>query len=324
MFNINNIPISSHAFYINLDKSIDRHQNVESQIKNYNISNLERVSALTSDFHQSSATISHLKSFEIADKRGYDSICVFEDDFQLYDSLFLLNNNYTIDLYSYLEVLIDHINTIDWDVILLGFNSKKQCIPISNHLSKVFKSTGAWGYLINKKTYNFILNNFNYNRDRLAIDDILPYLTYLKYNIYATNLQLVHHGINFISTLQPSLGPINYTDWILGNYHKCIWNFIDQDIHSVHDGLSQIFNNSKDSRDTIVMLDQFDGDVSKLESFMLKNPNIQKHYCELIQNYDMPNVGYYLNVESPYLISNLNTRNNINNLGTNQINIVLD
>lgn len=324
MFSIYNNNLSDHAFFINLPRSTDRLSNIEQQIKQFDIKGLFRLEALTDQLHQSSATKSHFNAFSIADQEGFNSICVFEDDFQFYEEVFIYDEKFKSTLYDYLPQLINHIQNIDWDIILLGFNGKKPCIPISKHLSRNFKSTGAWGYLINKKTYQYILNNFNYYRDRLAIDDILPYLTYFGFNSFVTNIQIAHHGKGFISTLQPSLGPTDYSQWILGNYHRSIWHFLQNtEQKNLESALENLYNNSKFARDYIGIINNFDGNIQRLINFMQTNHQYSTIYTEIANNYDIPELGYYLSVECPYLIHKPSSRKNINGLGSNLLEIEL-
>lgn len=322
MFSIHNNILADRAFYINLPSSTDRKDNVDSQISQYEINDIERFEAIKDPLHQASATKSHIKIFEESSKQGYESICVLEDDFQIKDDVFILDQNNKISLVEYLPILSEHLSQIDWDVVLLGFNGKKPCIPISPHLSKNFKSTGAWAYLINKKTYEYILNHFNYYGDRLAIDDILPYLTYKGFRSYATNTQIIHHGVGFISTLQPSLGPINYSEWILGNYHRTIWHSLNS-FTDFFTSLDDIYNTTNFIRENIILLNKFNGDITQLINFMQSNSLYSTCFSEIVANYNLPGVGYYLSVESPYLIHTPNTRNEIVDLGSNFIEIDL-
>lgn len=324
MFSIYNQKISDHAFFINLPKSTDRLSNIEQQINQFDIKGLYRLEALTDELHQSSATKSHFNAFSIADKEGYDTLCVFEDDFQFYQDIFIFNESFKTLLSDYLPRIMSEINNRDWDVILFGFNGKKPCIPISEHLSKNFKSTGAWAYLINRKTYQYILNNFSYYRDRLAIDDIIPYLTYFGFKSYVTNVQIAHHGKGFVSTLQPSLGPTDYTQWILGNYHRTIWHYLNGS-HCIDfdSALNQLYTNSEFTRNHIGILKNFNGDVQHLINFMNQNLNYANIYTEIFNNYESPALGYYLSVECSSLVHRPHDRTNIEGLGSNLIDIEL-
>jgi len=324
MFSIYNQKIADHAFFINLPRSTERLSNIEEQKNRFDIKGLDRLAALTDPLHQSSAKKSHISALSIADNQGYDTVCVFEDDFQIYDSVFIFNESWTTTLAEYLPNFINDINNRAWDVILLGFNGKKPCLPISEHLSKNFKSTGAWAYLINRKTYQYILNNFSYYRDRLAIDDIIPYLTYLGFKSYVNNVKIIHHGKGFISTLQPSLGPTDYTQWILGNYHRTMWHYLNgSNSTDFYTALKELYIRSEFNRNHVGILKNFNGDIQFLIDFMNQNPNYASMYTEISNNYESPGLGYYLNVECSSLTHKPHDRSNIEGLGSNLVDIEL-
>jgi GR25 family glycosyltransferase involved in LPS biosynthesis len=157
-----NKKIADIGYYINLDSSVDRKINVESQIERFEISDLHRIPALTDSMIQSSATKSHRKVFELCREQNIESVLVLEDDFQLYENVFLGEERHTKPLIDYLDDLINEMNSVEWDVILLGFNGRKPSIPLSRQFSITFRSTGGWGYIIKKSAYEYILDNFVY------------------------------------------------------------------------------------------------------------------------------------------------------------------
>jgi hypothetical protein len=89
-------------------------------------------------------------------------------------------------------------------------------------LAKNYFSTGAWAYLIKKDAYKYILENSNYRRDYIAIDDYLPLLSKKGFVTLTTIPMTINHSIGFESTLQPR-GPVNYSAWISGNYYKFLY-----------------------------------------------------------------------------------------------------
>jgi hypothetical protein len=208
--------IADKGFFINLKSSNDRLENVEIQIEKYRIKNLFRFDALTDELIQSSATKSHRGVFELAKKENLNVVFVSEDDFQINDECVYFENHKE----QFGVLLNDFINDIksnDWDVILLGCNPKTRVIPITNTLGFVYKSTGAWSYIIKKKAYEFILDNFDYKKDYLAIDDILPMLNFMGFKTLTSIPMLINHAVGYESTLQPR-GPVNYSQWIQGSY----------------------------------------------------------------------------------------------------------
>jgi GR25 family glycosyltransferase involved in LPS biosynthesis len=227
MITISNIKIADRGYYINLDDSTDRKANVESQIEKFNISGLERFSALTDPARFLSCTKSHLQIFKESEE---ETLLILEDDFQLFDKCKINNREY--DFIQTLSNVMEELKNVEWDVVLFGCNPKTYLIPVTNLLSKNFKSTGSWGYIIKKKAYKYISENSNYFKDYLAIDDWLCHVSNLNFNVYTTTPKLISHGIGFESTMMPS-GKVNYDAWIEGNYEYYLYkdvkseNFVD-------------------------------------------------------------------------------------------------
>lgn len=224
MFSISNYKLAEKGYYINLDSSSDRKERVEKQILKYNIEGLERFPALTDPFTQYSCTKSHLALFKKCLEDDIESVAVFEDDFQIYDTCQLKAEK--IDLINCLKAVVQDMDKVEWDVLLLGCNPKTYLIPITDNLAINSKSSGAWAYIIKKKAYKYILDNLDYHKDLLAIDDFLPLLNQKGFKTLCTIPLVVHHGINLVSTLQPR-GPVNYDAMIEGNYYNYLYNYID-------------------------------------------------------------------------------------------------
>lgn len=300
--------IADIGYYINLNESTDRKENVEKQINDFKIEDLNRLSALTDDMRQSSATKSHRKIFELCRENNVERVVVLEDDFQLFDEVCVGLRTLSKPLAEYLDGLIEEMESIEWDVILLGFNGRKIAIPFSKNFSIPFSCTGGWGYIIKKSAYEFILDNYDYGRDRMAIDDILPSLNYRNLRTLATNVQVVHHGVGFISTLNPS-GPVNYTDWINGNYYNSIWRHIKEfgSITTFDEALNLIYENSKFFRENLIVFKNFPKDPGKIESYIRTN-EIYKN-CLVLLNYDelsheeMRMINYHFVSESSLLVN---------------------
>jgi GR25 family glycosyltransferase involved in LPS biosynthesis len=230
MIKIGEINIAEKGFYINLDSSTDRRENVEIQINQYNITGLERFPALTDPAKFLSCTKSHLELFRQCDEDNVETIMVLEDDFQIYDTCNI--NGYNFEFNHTLSLVIDELKNIEWDVVLFGCNPKTYLIPVTNLLSLNYKSTGSWAYIIKNRAYKYILENSNYFRDYLAIDDWLCNLSNFNFNVYCTTPKLISHAIGFESTMMPS-GKVNYDAWIEGNYQYYLYkdikneNFVD-------------------------------------------------------------------------------------------------
>jgi len=277
MFSILNHKIAERGYYINLDNSIDRKDRVEEQINKYNINGLERFPALTDSWHQYSCTKSHIAVMQKCFDENIESVMIFEDDFQIYDECKFAHN--TIDLNDSLNNVMNDLNFVDWDVVLFGCNPRTYLIPITNNLAINSKSTGAWAYLIKKKAYKYILDNLNYGRDLLAIDDFLPLLNQKGFISLTTIPLTIHHGVNLVSTLQPR-EPVNYNAMIEGNYYNYIYNYVT-DINLVY----ETYNLERDL--TIVIKGNFIGDFIYNLRYTLMSipPTIEK--CRFIIIYDV-------------------------------------
>lgn len=220
MFSILGNELANKGFFINLPESQIRLDHVNDLIKKYNITDLTRFEALKDDLHVFSCTKSHLSVFQTALEEDLDVIFVAEDDFDIEETCYYPREIKVFE--EVLKLVCDDLKKVEWDVILLGCNPKEHLIKVTNNLYQVNKSTGAWSYLIKKRAYQYILENSNYRRDYIAIDDYLPLLNSRGFKTLTTIPLLINHGKGFVSTLQPN-GPVNYDLWIQGNYHNFIY-----------------------------------------------------------------------------------------------------
>jgi GR25 family glycosyltransferase involved in LPS biosynthesis len=222
MFKILNYELADKGYYINLPESVDRNQKIKELMLEYNIEGLNRFEALTDEMIQYSCTKSHLEIFKQSLNDDLPIIFVGEDDFNIENECYYPYDN----IKNFSEVIKDvhtDLQNVEWDVILFGCNPKSHIRPITNNLGVVDKSTGAWGYLIKKRAYKYILENSNYKKDYIAIDDYLPLLNSKGFITLTTIPLCINHAIGFESTLQPR-GPVDYSRWITGNYHKFLYD----------------------------------------------------------------------------------------------------
>jgi len=274
MFKILNNTFAEKGFFINLPKSTERLDKVNSLIEKYKIENLERFEALTDDFIQSSCTKSHLAVFKKALEENLEVIFVAEDDFDIHDTCYNPLGD-SINIQDALNAIYNDIQKHEWDVILLGCNPKTPMIPISDNLALIHKSTGAWGYLIKKKAYQYLMENSDYYRDLIAIDDYLPMLNERGFVTLATFPMVIEHSVGFESTLQPR-GPVDYTSFIYGNYHKFLYdNFKDFNENIVEQNL------------TIVIAGHFVDDFSYYLNYLIHSLPEELLKCRFLVHYDL-------------------------------------
>ena len=272
--------IADKGFFINLEKSVDRFENVKSQISKYNIENLNRFEALTDEMIQCTATKSHRGVFEIAKNENLDVIFVAEDDFQIYDECEYFSGHKK-KFITVLNDVINDLNKVEWDVILFGCNPKTATVPVTKNLATVCKSTGAWAYIIKKGAYEYILENFNYKRDYLAIDDILPMLNFNGFKTLTTIPMMISHAIGYESTLQPR-GPVNYTQWIQGNYGVHLYSkYSTLDKSKVNIKVNNIENEI-----TLLIVGHFVPDFLTYLRFLIKSLPDELINCKIHVHYD--------------------------------------
>jgi GR25 family glycosyltransferase involved in LPS biosynthesis len=220
MFSILGYEFADKGYYLNLPKSIDRLSHVNELIEKYNIINLHRFESLTDELHVFSCTKTHLEVFKKAKEENLSIIFVAEDDFNIEETSYYPNER--IPFTKIIDSVYNEMLNVEWDVILFGCNPKETMTMVTESLYRIPKSSGAWAYLIKKRAYEYILENLNYRRDYLAIDDYLPHLNSLGFTTLTTVPIMINHGVGFVSTLQPN-GPVNYDIWIQGNYHNFVY-----------------------------------------------------------------------------------------------------
>lgn len=276
MFKIKGIKLSDKGYYINLNKSAERRNNVETQIKKYNIEGLYRFEALTDEHHQFSCTKSHLQIFKDSLEEGLDVIFVAEDDFQINDFLYQPNLKNKLEFNDMIYKISKDMDNVEWDVIMFGCNPKTHMIPVTNTLAKIYKSTGAWAYLIKKRAYKYILENSNYKKDWLAIDDYLPHLNKFGFKTLTTIPSLINHAVGFESTLDPK-GLVNYDNWIQGNYRKFIFDRFPN---------NKFTENKIQKNLTIVITGHFVENFTFYLRYLIHSLPNELKICRFIINYD--------------------------------------
>lgn len=214
LYDINNYV--DRIFYINMDKDIERNENMIKQFRKHGIWNYERMPGIVIEsipenhrilgpFNNNTdietyvkgsigALFSHKKIIEIAMERKYSRICIFEDDITLID-------NFKENFYTYIENLNSQNPT--YQIAYLG---------LSNNLEedKIFKikevkshAYGAYGYIINDQgwVFQYILQNIDFVFQEI---DLL-YNSLLSQNLlsycYVFVPNIVKHDWNFGSNI---------------------------------------------------------------------------------------------------------------------------
>lgn len=219
-FSIHGIDLADNGYYINLDSSIDRRLNVINQSFFWKINCLERFPGIVNEkTPNASCTESHLGVFKKALERNEEVIAVFEDDFIIFEECYNKINPEKNNVIENLLEIEKELKEVEWDVLLLGCNPRASTIPVSDHLAQLDKSTGAWSYIIKKRAYKYILENLDYEKSQLAIDDYLPMMNDMGFTTLCTIPEVVSHGEGF-SILRKDAPYMEYRNWFNGNHNK--------------------------------------------------------------------------------------------------------
>jgi len=140
---------TEHVTYINLDKRCDRREEMEQQLKEYNLIGQRFAAIETSGFGIHGCGLSHLAVLKNAREKGYKHILILEDDF-----VFLVDKP-TFD--NEMQTLFN--SKIDFDVCMLSYllldSEESEDFPF---LYKIKEAQTASGYIVNHTYYNKLIN----------------------------------------------------------------------------------------------------------------------------------------------------------------------
>lgn len=193
-------------YYINLDRSLDRRNNIESEIKKYNIKNIERIEAFdgreiinlrkgeikgykyvnnskinNNTKSELAITMSHLKAIKEASNNNYDNVIIMEDDIEF----FLLSHSSI----NFREI----VNNLpqECDILLLAHQHSEEFKIISKE-EKDVRISGVC-YLVTKRGIEKLskyLNNQTFTFDKSLKNIIWDCTLMNNLNIYHTNKSL--------------------------------------------------------------------------------------------------------------------------------------
>jgi hypothetical protein len=166
------------AFYINLDRRIDRRESFEAKSQAAGLS-IPRFSAFSfspdevnknsedPEWHKKvSCTASHQKCIEMARDNGWESVLIFEDDA-------IFDNNFKEKALA----CVNELKTLDWNMFFFGGEPASDCPSVTHNICKTDGIYGAHAYAIHHSFYDNILH---FPNDWQLIDII-----YLNHDINA-------------------------------------------------------------------------------------------------------------------------------------------
>lgn len=141
-------------FYINLDKREDRKEEIEEELKNYDLfNNSERIQAIpTPGQGILGCTMSHMNAIKLAKERNYTNVLILEDDFQ-----------FTIPKEEFENQLTTFFSeNIEYNVCMISYNIQRSQPTIYPFLTKVLEAQTASGYIVHNSFYDKIIELYEW------------------------------------------------------------------------------------------------------------------------------------------------------------------
>jgi GR25 family glycosyltransferase involved in LPS biosynthesis len=135
--------MSMHSFYINLDRRTDRRAQFEGECAKMGI-DVERFQAVAHQVPAIGCGLSHLAVLKLARARGYESVCIFEDDFE-----FLVGRPEFDTVLSKLPP--------NFDVVMLGWYNFESN-PYNELFNRVSHATTTSCYIVHSKFYDQLID----------------------------------------------------------------------------------------------------------------------------------------------------------------------
>ena len=131
-----------HGFYINLDRRTDRRAEAEQEFADKRLT-VERFPAVEYTPGAIGCNLSHIEVLKLAKARGYESVMIFEDDFQ-----FLVSKEEWDQLIARLPA--------SYDVVMLSYNMVRSH-PHDDTFDRVQDAQTTSGYIVHSRFYDTLL-----------------------------------------------------------------------------------------------------------------------------------------------------------------------
>ena len=133
-------------FYINLDKRADRREQIERELRQYNLyDKAERFSAFhTPDQGCLGCAMSHLAVLELAKERNYQQVLILEDDFY-----------FTVSPQEFENLLQTFFESApDYNVCMISYNMIQSTATNQPFIQKILEAQTASGYIVHHSFYD--------------------------------------------------------------------------------------------------------------------------------------------------------------------------
>lgn len=176
------------TIYINLEHRKDRNESVLKELSKINISKFQRFNAVKTENGAIGCSLSHIKCLEIAIKNDYDYIMICEDDIEILDpQLFIKNVNKFLN------------SKIEWDIVLIAGNNMIPYNFVNDYCIKIYNCLTTTGYIVKKKYYTTLLNNYKEGLRNLMRDQTNPSFKIDKY------WQILQNKDNWYMLIPPTI-----------------------------------------------------------------------------------------------------------------------
>jgi hypothetical protein len=148
------------VIYINLESRIDRKELLLKEFEKINLNNIYRIAAvpIPKNGHKGCCQ-SHILALELAKLNDWDTVAIFEDDFEL---------NVTPEEYN--RLINKALKYSKWDVIVLHGSNQKKKTEIDNDMYYLKQSTQSTAYIIKKEYIDSLLNIFKNCNSHMSPD----------------------------------------------------------------------------------------------------------------------------------------------------------
>lgn len=134
-----------NSFFINLNRRPDRRAQFEGECVRMGIRS-ERFPAVSHPMPALGCTLSHLSVLKLARERGYERVCIFEDDFE-----FLISKEEYEELLTKIPA--------DFDIVMLGWYLHTSA-PYNETFGKVLAGTTTSAYIVHSRFYDTLIQRW--------------------------------------------------------------------------------------------------------------------------------------------------------------------
>jgi glycosyl transferase family 25 len=135
--------------YINLDKRQDRREEIEKELKEYNLyEKSERFVAINVEGQGIlGCTMSHLEVIKLAKERRYNEVLILEDDYYF----IVPKEEFEDELKKFFE------SKVEYDVCMISYNIIKSEPTDYSFINKIIDAQTASGYIIHNGFYDTLI-----------------------------------------------------------------------------------------------------------------------------------------------------------------------